>query len=173
MKNISKALLLFASIPLLLASCGKSERKAYFLETSNTFEYVDGMCYQAYRSDIVETIYVINLPINPEANPSEYQYDVTFIDDVKNIYVTLTDGLEGKKVNSVFKIADNILKININKICQNEEATWGYIKINKRAFTAHTKRADDVNICAYVAIGDHGKELVNKPTINDDGTIVQ
>ena len=172
MKKIMKVSLLLASVSLVLSACETLEKKAFILETSNIAEYVDGMCYQASYKDVVDTVYVICLPINPEANPSDYQYDVTFVDDISNTYVTLTDGLIEKRVNSVFKLGDNMLKVNINKAC-NEEATFGYIRINKRAFKANTERANEANLYAYVAIGKEGKSLAEKPVINEDGTIAQ
>ena len=173
MKKFIKTSLLLACIPFALAACEDFEKKSFCMETSTTIEYVEGKCYQASYKDILETIYVINLPINPEADPSEYQYDITFVSEVKNTYLTLTDGLEGKKIDSVFRLGDNIIKVNIQNVSQNEEATYGYIKISDRAFVAHTDRVKNANLYAYVAIGEKSNILVDKPVINDDGKIVQ
>ena len=173
MKNFIKTMILLASIPLVLASCEELEKKCYCLETSTTIEYAQNMCYQASYHEILETIYVINLPLNPEAKPSEYKYDITFVSEVKNTYLTLTDGLEGKKIDSVFRLGDNIIKVNIQNTTRDQEATYGYIRINSRAFAANTDRVRDANLYAYVALGEKSNILVDKPTINDDGTIVQ
>lgn len=173
MKKFIKVSLLLACVPFALAACEDFEKKCFCMETSTTLEYVEGKCYQASYKDILETIYVINLPINPEADPSEYKYDITFVAEVKNTYLTLTGGLEGKKINSVFRLDDNIIKVNIQNVAQDEEATYGYIKISERAFTANTDRVRNANLYAYVALGEQSNILVDKPTINDDGTIAQ
>ena len=173
MKNFIKVSLLIASIPLVLTSCETLEKKCYCLETSTTIEYVENMCYQASRNDVLETIYVINLPLNPEAKASEYQYDVAFASDIKNASLTLTDGLEGKVIDSVFTLGDNMLKVNIKGIATNQEATYGYIKVSNRAFTANTDRVKDAYLYAYVALSDNGSSLADKPAINEDGTFAK
>ena len=173
MKNVYKITLFLASIPLVLSACEGIEKKAYFLETSTTFEYIDGKCYQASFDDVLEVIYVINTPINPEADPSEYQFDITFSETINDNYLSLVGGLSGKRIDSVFIIDHNILKVNISNVCQNDKETYGYIKINPRAFVANSKRAEDTFLYAYVAIGESGGVLANKPSINDDGTIAE
>ena len=45
---------------------------------------------------------------------------------------------------------------------QHQKATFGYIRILPNAFKAHSERATDSVLYAYVAIGE-GKGLAEKP----------
>ena len=163
MKSILKISLLLASIPLALSACEKFEKHTYCLETSNDTTYHPGMCYQASTSDVLESVFIINPPINPEADEKDYQYDLMWNYSIKLSYFTFTGGLVGKKIISVLKLGSDVIKVNIDNTCENQKATSGYIKISHYAYTALSERAKDAYAFAYVALGP-ASDLVVKPS---------
>lgn len=161
--NILKKIALLSSVTLLSLMACDFEKKCYCLETSNDADYHAGMCYQATNKDIVEVVYLINPPLNPDkGEDEEYKYDIIWNDSVKISDITFTDGLEGKKLVSAFKIGANVLKLQIEHSLNNPEATSGYIKVSRYAFKALTERVKEAYLYAYVAIGATA-DLVNKP----------
>ena len=168
MRNCYKIAILSSVFLFSLTGCqGEDIKEARFLETSDTFEYYEGKCYQASRNDIVETAFIFNLPLNPEDDPSEYKYDLTWNKVVNTDHFTFTGGLEGKRVIEVFRWSDSIIKINYDGRSVDKEATSGYIKISPSAFKAHTKRAQSTYLYAYVAVGDE-VGLVDKPNLDQE-----
>ena len=158
-----KLSLLIAGLPLVLSSCEYFiEKKVYCLDTSNDVGYVDGMCYQASRYDVVEAIFIINNPTNPEADPEDYTYDIVWNKNITVGDISFIGGLAGKKVTSVLKVTDQVIKINIEHHVDDQEATFGYIKVSQYSFKAISKRAREAYLYAYVAIGDKAG-LVEKP----------
>lgn len=168
MKSFVKLSVLLASIPLILTSCEDfKEKKAFCLETSDGISVVDGKCYQASRNDVLESVFVINPAHNPEEeDESKREYDIVWSDQINTDYFTFTDGLKGKKVISVLKLGPNILKVNIDNNIEDQEATFGYIKINRYAYKALNKDVRDAYLYAYVAIGSTSG-LVDKPAIEE------
>ena len=173
MKNLFKVSLLFASIPLALSSCTDVSDRVICLETSNTIEYVENMCYQVSYKQSVETVYLITPPNNPEAQSSEYTYDIIWKDEQKNSYFDFIDGLEGKTLISILKVSNNVLKLNIKGSCKDVVAKYGYIKVFRYAYTSQNDKIKDIPIYAYVAIGEQPAQLVEKPALNKDGTIAE
>ena len=162
MKNISKIAILLSFSLVSLTAC-KNELSAYnCLETSDTYEYYEGKCYQASRNDVVETVFVHALPINPEADPQEYTHDLTWNISINTENFTFAGGLVGKRIIEVFRWSDTILKINFDGRSSDQKAASGYIKIGPSAFEAHTSRVRGAYLYAYCAIGDE-VNLVNKP----------
>ena len=173
MKKFMKVSLLLASIPLALSSCADLDKRLICVETSNTDVYTAGMCYQVSYKQVVDTVYLITPPLNPEAPVSEQTFDFIWKDELKNAYFDFIDGLEGKTLISVLKVSNNILKLNIKGSCEDATATYGYIKIFRYAYISQNEKIKDISLYAYVAIGEQGSLLVNKPALNDDGTIAQ
>ena len=173
MKNIVRTTLLLASLPLVLSSCTDVNKRLIVVETSNTTEYVEGKCYQTSYKYGVETIYLVTTPNNPESDPKEYTYDFIWKDELKNSYFDFVDGLAGKNLISVLKISNSILKLNVKGSCEDTFAKYGYIKIYRHAYTSQSDKIKNTPIYAYVAIGEQGSELVDKPALNDDGTIAK
>lgn len=176
MKSIIKNIVLLTSIPLVLASCAEScinniNNGVACLETSTTVDYEAGKCFQTTRKNVVETIYLIGIPNNPEADPSEYEYDFTWNYELQNSYFDFVGGLKGKKLISVLKITDYVLKLNINGMCEDLDATYGYIRAFRFAFTATSDKLYDKSMLAYIAIGETSSVMVDKPAINEDGTL--
>ena len=161
MKLIQKLILLSSIFALSLTSCD-FEKKCYCLESSNDADYHEGKCYQASRSDIVESVFVINLPLNPEANEEDYRYDIAFSDSLRTYLFSMVGGLSGKKIISVMKINDHVLSIQFDNLLDNSEATFGYVRINRQAFKAYTERAKESYLYAYIAIGD-SPSMVDRP----------
>ena len=161
MKRLRKLALLFSVFAISLASCD-FEKKCYCLESSNDADYHEGKCYQASRNDIVESVFVINLPLNPDANEEDYKYDVSFKDSLRVYMFSLVGGLSGKTVISVMKINEHILSIQFDNTVNDIEATHGYVRINRQAFTAHSERAKESYLYAYLAIGD-SPSMVDRP----------
>ncbi len=161
MRLIKRIVLLSSVFILSLAACD-FEKKCYCLETSNDSEYHEGKCYQASRSDIIESVYVINLPINPEANEEDYKYDISFNDSLRVYQFSMVGGLSGKKIISVMKLNDQTLSIKFDYSLNNDEATSGYVRIGRQAFKALSDRAKDSYLYAYIAIGD-SPALIDKP----------
>ena len=171
MKSLLKTTLLLAVVPFALSACtDKVDSGLVCVETSNTLDYVDGKCFQSTYKNVVETIYLIILPNNPEANPADYTYDFTWNNELKNNYFDFVEGLKGKSLISVLKLGDNILKLNINNACENSDVTFGYIKVFRYAFTPYVKKLENTSLYAYVAIGEESGTMVDKPTLNEDGT---
>ena len=162
MKRNYKIATLGSVLLLALTGC-QTELKAYCLETSDTFEYYEGRCYQACANDIVETVFVHNLPINPEADPEQYKYDLTWNTTINTDHFTFAGGLVGKRVIEVFRWSDTVLKINFDGHVVDQEAQFGYIKISPSAFKAHTSRVRGAYLYAYCAIGPT-VDLVKKPS---------
>ena len=174
MKPLLKVALLFSVIPMAISACSDIKKYVYnAVENSNTDTYVSGKCYQVSYKNVSETAYLIALPNNPEADPSEYTYDFSWNNDIRNSYLEFTGGLNGKKITRVFVVAENVLKVNFNGVCKDSNATYGYIKIYRYAFTANVKKLEDKNLFVYFAIGEQASLLVDKPVINDDGTIAE
>ena len=161
--KLGRSLSLLACVCSFALSACDFEKRCYCLETGNDLDYVQDMCYQANRSDIVEQVYLYNLPINPEADPKEYKYDISWKKDQRVDYFSFTGGLTGKRVLMVFRISDTILKVSFDSALANNEATSGYLKVNPAAFKGLTERATDAFLYAYIAIGDTSG-LVNKPS---------
>ena len=162
MKSMKKIALLSSIFALSLTSCD-FHKTSYCLETSTGEKYVQGMCCQIRRTEEIDTVYLINLPTNPEADPSEYIYDITWVSMVRNDSVTFVGGLKGKRVERVYRISDTVLLIDMYAKVNNQEATFGYIQISSEAFHAHTDRVKNAYLKAYVAIGDTC-EMVSKPS---------
>lgn len=162
MKYLNKAALLFASLGLLLTSCVQ-EPSCYCLETSDSPDLVEGYAYQVSYRDISESIYIINPALNPEADPNEQVYDLSWNMESNLDLFACIGGLSGKKIRSINRLSDNILKVNIYHHCADQTATFGYIKINPKAFTCKSDRTRDAYLYAYVAIGEKGSTLVEKP----------
>ena len=162
MKSLRKVALLSGVFLLSLTACDL-HKKCYCLESSNDDKYHAGMCLQVTRSEIVETIYLVNPPLNPEASPEKYTYDISWVDMVKNTSITMTGGLKGKRISRVFRISDHAVLVEVFGKTEDQEATFGYIKVSSSAFTAQSQRAKDAFLYAYVSIGDTGG-LVNKPS---------
>ena len=160
--NLAKKLfLLFASSALSLSSCSL-EKRCECLETSDSLNYQAGLCYQANRSNVVESVFVINTPINPDDDPANYKYDITWSESVRLDNFSLVDGLAGKQIMTIMRLSDVVLKITFDGASSDKEATHGYIRILPNAFTAHSERATDSVLYAYVALGD-SKGMVAKP----------
>ena len=162
MKDLRKITLFLGLIPLLLTSCEDLKKKAYCLETFNTPDYVDGMCYQASTEDVLESIHLINLPINPESSKNEWKYDLEWKNNISIKSFTFTDGLVGKKIQSVLTLSPNVVRLIVKGRVEDPEATFGYIKVDSYAFKARTERVKDAYIYAYVAIGQT-PDVVVKP----------
>ena len=153
MNLIRKIVLLSSIFALSLTSCDL-EKRCYCLETSNDADFHEGKCYQASRNDIVESVYVINLPLNPEDDEENYKYDVVFNDSLRVYQFAMVGGLSGKKVISIMKINDHVLSIQFDHVIDNKEATYGYVKINRQAFKSLTERTKEAYLYAYISIGD-------------------
>ena len=164
MKNVIKLSVLLATIPLMLTSCEELKEKQFRrLETSNGITIIQDQCYQASRNDIVESVFLINPPTNPDkAEDEEYTYDIIWNDQVNLAHFSFLGGLKGKQVLSVLKLGDNVIKVNIDHAVEDQEATYGYIKINHYAFKAVSPEAKEAYLYAYVAIGD-SSAMIKKP----------
>lgn len=160
MKLLKKSSLLFAIVGLSICSCSL-EKRCECLESSDSLEYADGMCYQVSRSNIVESFFIINNPIDSE-NANGPKYDIIWSETIRLENFSCVDGLAGKHIMNIFRIRDNILKITVDGSITDETATYGYIRILPNAFTAYTERATDSVLYAYIAIGSTSS-LVNKP----------
>ena len=172
MKKLTHLLTFIASMALIFTSCEDLiNKRGYCLETSDTFEYVSNKCYQASYRDVLESIYVFNLPLNPEDEEGNYKYDLRWNDKIKIEYFSCVEGLKGKVVKSILKLSDNLMKINIGGASIDKEATFGYIKINPNAYKAYTDRVKDTFLYAYVAIG-YTNGLVEKPPVDENGKVI-
>lgn len=161
MKNLRKIAILSTVFLFSLVGCS-FETKAYCLETSDTFEYYEGKCFQANRNDVVDTVFVMNMPSNPEADPEDYKYDVRWNDVVNTKHFSFTGGLEGKRIIEVFKWSDTVLKINFDGRSADKEATSGYIRISSYAYKSLSKETKGATLYAYVQIGETSG-LADKP----------
>ena len=161
MKIIKKLVILPSIFLLSLTGCS-NELKAYCLETSDTFEYYEGKCFQANKNDVVDTVFVMNNPTNPEADPEEYTYDLRWNNSVNTKWFSLTGGLEGKRIIEVFRWSDTVLKINFDGRSADQEATSGYVRISPSAFKAVNKKISGAYLYAFVTIGE-SSGLANKP----------
>lgn len=151
--KVLKRIFSLALVACSLTACNL-EKRCECLNTSDDLEFVEGMCYQASRNNIVESVYISNPPINPEAPESEYKYDLIWNNIIVLDYFNFVDGLSGKHVNSIFKVNDQILKITFDGALNDEEATGGYLRVSPSAFRGLTERAIDAFLYAYIAIGD-------------------
>ena len=168
MKNVFRLSLLLCSIPLMLTSCEVlQEKKAYCVETYDSPDYKSGMCYQVSASDISETVFIVNLPLNPDDESKEFKYDLEWKSNIPLDCFSFTEGLVGKKVDAILTIGQNILRLNINGRIDNQEATSGYIKIKPSAFKAKTQRVRDAYVYAYFAIGA-SSDVVIKPDLSSN-----
>ena len=163
MKNIRKLSIFLGIIPMLLTSC-QAQKKTFCLETCDTPDYtVEGLCYQASKKDILESIHLIALPLNPDKDEKEeYKYPLTWNSIINTEYFTLIGGLEGKRVISVLKLGENVIKVNITGASTNTEAEYGYVKIHYRAFTSYVEETKEAYAYAYVAMGE-SPNMVEKP----------
>lgn len=161
MKQLNKLALLGSVIALSLASCSNKSR-CECLETSDSPDYVEGMCYQVSRKNIIESVYLINLPLNPEAPTAEYQYDFAWREDMRVEFISFEGGLKGKRIDSFLPLDPHSLKLTIDSTLEDPSATSGYIKISHLAIKPLSERAKNANIYAYVSIGDE-RGLVEKP----------
>lgn len=162
MKNVSKFIILCASIPLILSACEDFEKKSYCLETSSQPEYQEGMCYQASRDDILESIHLINLK-DPDTN----KYDIEWKGNISVNNFTFTEGLIGKKVKSVLTLDENVIRLIIYGKVEDNEATSGYIKVDPDAFKAKREATKEAYLYAYVALGE-SSGMVKKPEIEQE-----
>ena len=168
MKNVSRLLVLIASIPFMLSSCEElKEKQAYCLETYDKPEYESGMCYQASADDVLESVHLINLPLNPEADKENYQYDIEWKTNVPLSCFTFTEGLVGKKIKSILTLGTNVIRLNIYGQIEDKQATSGYIKVSKDAFKAKTSRVREAYLYAYVAIGA-SSDVIKKPDLEQN-----
>lgn len=161
MKQIKKIAALSTIFLLSLVSCA-SEIKSYCLETSDTFESYEGKCYQASRSNVVDTVFLINTPNNPEAEDGQYKYDLVWNKVVNTDHFTFTGGLEGKTIIEAFRVDDYIIKINFDGKSVNDEVD-GYIKVSPLAFASKSKETKGAHLYAYIKVGEFSG-LVDKPT---------
>ena len=162
MKNVTKLSLFLGIIPLLLTSCSTEKRDRY-LETCDAPDYVADKCYQASTKDILESIHLIALPLNPDkADGEEYKYPITWNSVINTEYFTLLGGLEGKKVLSVLKLGENVIKVNITGASIKKDAEFGYIKVHFRAFKSYIPETKEAYLYGYVAMGEI-PSLVDKP----------
>lgn len=153
--NKIKSSLLLMVVSLALVSCNNEISCKDALETSNTMEIKEGYQYQASYRDIVESVFVINPPLNPEAeNPEDYVYDLSWKISQNLSWYTFGGGLEGKQVLSINRLSDNILTLYLNRPCEDNKATSGYIKIAPNAFISRSGRTRGAYLYAYVAIGN-------------------
>ena len=162
MKNVKKLSVLLSIIPMLLTSCS-NEKRDRFLETCDAPDYVADKCYQASYKDILESIHLIALPLNPDKDDKEeYKYPITWNSVINTEFFTLQGGLEGKKVMSVLKLGENVIKVNITGASTNKDEEYGYIKVHFRAFTSYIEETKEAYLYAYVAMGDN-PALIDKP----------
>ena len=160
MKKIKKIAALSTVFILSLVGCN-NEVKAYCLETSDTFEYYEGKCFQASRNDVVDTIFIMNLPNNPEAEPEQYKYDLEWNKIVNTSHFTFTGGLQGKTIIEAFRVDDVTIKINFDGKSQNDEP-FGYVRVSPSAFKSKSKASQGAYLYAYVAMGETSG-LADKP----------
>ena len=159
MKSLNKIALLSNVVLLALSACS-FERRVYCVETSDGLEIAQGKCYQASKQDVVDTIFIIN-PQDENGN-----YDLVWNDSINTANYSFTDGLKGKKVIDLLKISDNTIKINIDGRVENQDATFGYIRITHNAFKAVSNSAIGASIYAYVALGEKSG-MTDKPAENN------
>lgn len=160
MKKPNKLALLLGAAMMSLTACSEGS-SLLCLETSNTYQYETGTCYQVSRGDSVDSFYLINLAFTDESG--DETYDITWNTRLKPSYFVLTGGLKGKTVSTVSRYNSHVMKVNVKGICDDVYATYGYVKVRSEAFTAVSKRAKDVRfIIGYVSIGE-AQGLVTKP----------
>ena len=162
MNLVKKAFLLIGTTLFTLCSCSL-EKRCECLETSTDRDSVAGMCYQANRFNVVESVYLINNPINPDDEPENYQYDITWSDTIRLDNFSFVGGLAGKSIMTILRLNESIIKVTFDGSVTDKNATSGYIRILPTAFTAHSERARDSVLYAYIAIGDTGGTMVAKP----------
>ena len=164
MFSLTLSLALMWSFTICSISCKEfAEKKSFCLETCDTPDYVSGQCYQASTKDLLESIHLIALPTNPDkADDEEYKYPLTWNSIINTEYFTLTNGLEGKKVMSVLKLGENVIKVNVTGASIHKDATYGYIKVSYRAFKSYVSETREAYVYAYVAIGEN-PSMVEKP----------
>ena len=161
MKQLNKLALLTSVFVLSLASCTNKARLEC-MESSDSPDYVSGKCLQVSRKNILEYIFIMNLPLNPEADPKEYQYDFEWNENLREEFITFEGGLKGKRMISFLKLDTHSLKLYIDGEPEDLKLTSGYVKISHFAITPLSERAKNANIYAYVAVGDE-HALVDKP----------
>ena len=152
MKLLKKSLFLLGILGLSLTSC-ISEKRCECLETSEGIEYNSSVCYHANYLDVVESFYVSNPPINPDAGEGNYQYDLEWDSIIRLDFFKFVDGLAGKHIITVFKISDTVIKVTFDGNLSNPDATFGYLRISPSAFKGLTERATDAFLYAYISIG--------------------
>ena len=162
MKQLNKLALLTSVFVLSLTSCSNKVRYEC-LETSDSPDYIEGMCYQVSRKNIVESIFLMNLPSNPDAPTAEHQYDFVWREDMRVEYISFEGGLKGKRIISFLQLDPHSLKLTIDSTLENPNATGGYVKISHLAIKPLSDKAKNANIYGFVSIGDE-RGLVDKPT---------
>ena len=160
MRKIKKIAALSTVFLLALVGCN-NEIKSYCLETSDTFEYYEGKCFQASKNDVVDTIFLMNLPNNPEAEPEQYKYDLIWNETVNTKHFTFTGGLKGKKIIEAFRVDDVTIKINFDGKVETDEPS-GYVRVSPSAFKSKSKETQGAYLYAYVAMGETSG-LADKP----------
>lgn len=166
MKKVSRLLVLIASIPFMLSSCEElKEKKVYCLESFDQPEYESGMCYQASKEDALESVHLIYLPPTDAGAKSDLEWN----SNIALSCFTFTDGLVGKKVQTVLTLSNTVIRLVINGRIEDPEATFGYIKVNRYAFKAKTEKVKEAYLYAYVAIGST-PGVVKKPSLEQDET---
>ena len=161
MKKPNKLTLLLGTVALSLTACSEGP-SLLCLETSDSNQYHEGMCYQISRGDSIDSLYLINLSFTEEGSDME-TYDITWNTKLKPAYFTLSASLKGKTVTTVSRYNSRIMKVNIKGTCEDPTATYGYVKVRSDAFTAVSKRAKGAYyIYGYVSIGNE-QGLATKP----------
>ena len=153
MKKIKKLSLLLGIIPLLLTACESEKMVSECLETSNDTTYFPGMIYRASYDDVVESVYLINPALNPDAPIDQLEYDISWKDDIKLSYISLMGGLKGKKVINAMKLAANVLRVKIENSAEDKNATEGEIRIHPDAFKAINPELKESYLSAKVELG--------------------
>lgn len=154
MKIIKKLSIFLGIVPVLLTSCVGSKKAYGCLETCDTPDYSLGQYYQVSSRDILETIFLIDIPNPKETNSKDSEYDISWSKVINYDLFSCVDGLEGKKINSILRTSDHVLKIGISGSLENKKATFGYIKIHFRAFESLSERTKEAYLYAKVGVGD-------------------
>lgn len=161
MKLLKKTVLLL-TMTSLLAACD-FEKRCFCLDTFNSPDYLSGYCMELDYQDINETAYIFCFPNNPDAAPEEYEYEITWNNILNPAWFSFVDGLTGKKVDSVKKLENNALKIDLHGLVHDIKATHGYLKILSKAFESHSIKSENATLYAYFAVGEY-ERVTAKPT---------
>lgn len=161
MKCFNKLALLAGVFLLSLTSCSNKVRCECF-ETADSPDPVSGKCYQVSNRNILENIFIVNLPLNPDAPKAEHEYDFVWRDDMRVEYISLEEGLKGKRIISFLLLDPHSMRLQIDGTLDNPNATFGYVKILHLGIKPLSQRAKNANLFAYVSIGEENG-LVDKP----------